>query len=73
MCLVKDGVKEHDGCGNVVKNTDLLQLTQSAYAQYKTRLDDVKKAEEIAKQQKVPCARKAKEEEERSHCNSKMT
>ena len=31
-----------------------------AYAQYKTHLDDVKNAEEIAKQQKVLSARKKK-------------
>ena len=45
------------GSGIVIINTDLLQLTRSAYAQYKMHLNDVKRAEEIARS-----ARKAKEE-----------
>ena len=61
--MVKDGIKQLGGSGNVTIHSDLLQLTRSSYAQYKKHLDDVKKAEEIDKHQKLLSARKKKEEE----------
>ena len=73
--MVKDGIKQLGGSGNVTINSDLLQLTRSSYAQYKKHLYDVKKAEEIDKHQKLLSAQEEKgrrrnSKEERSCCNS---
>jgi hypothetical protein len=62
--MVKDGVKHFGGSSNVYINSDLLNLTRSAYSQYKKYLDDIKKAEEAARHEKELKTKQLKEREE---------